>query len=234
MIADPSAWLVAHRGDQASAGENTLPAFAAAAVGGARYIECDIQFSRDLQPVVFHDHHLGRLYGRRDIRIADHTPDELASVAGIAPLPLAALLDWLDSQPSLTLFLEIKPNVLQRHRPGVVVRSLAPLLERASAGRVVLISQSAAMLEACAARLTQPLGWVVGGRRLPDCGLAWVFLDRREAPALPFWLQQGVKVAVYTVHDAAEARRLLEAGAQLIETNHFVRLHRELSGDGDR
>jgi len=187
-----------------------------------------------MQPVVFHDHHLGRLYGRRDIRIADHSPEELTSVSGIETLPLPTLLDWLDTQIGLTLFLEIKPNVLRRHRPGVIIRSLAPLLNRPSADRIVLISQSAALLEAFADRVGHALGWVVGGRRLPHCRLEWAFLDRRDAAALPFWLQQGVKVAVYTVHDAAEARHLLGQGAKLIETNHFVRMHGELAGTDHR
>ncbi|HXH72113.1 MAG TPA: glycerophosphodiester phosphodiesterase family protein [Mariprofundaceae bacterium] len=224
--------MVAHRGDQGEATENTLPAFVAAAAAGARYIECDIQFGRDMQPVVFHDHHLGRLFGRPDLRLAMHldtvSGSTMPGFESFAPLLLADLLGWLDGEPQLTLFLEIKPNVLSRHRPGVIVRLLAPLLNRPSAERIVIISQSAAMLEACARHLPQRRGWVASVRRRPRCGLHSVFLDKRQTGSLAGWKAEGVRVAVYTVNDAAEATSLFDAGADLVETNYFARLRRDL------
>jgi len=219
--------LVAHRGDQAEAQENTLPAFMAAAAAGARFIECDIQFSRDMLPVVFHDHHLGRLFGRPDLRLATH----MATAPGLetfAPLLLADLLAWLDGEPQLTLFMEIKPNVLTRHRPGVIVRLLAPFLSRPSAERIVIISQSAALLEACARRLPQSLGWVASQRRPPSCRIGWVFLDKRRCESLADWKERGINVAVYTVNNAAEAQQYFVAGADLVETNYLARLRHDL------
>lgn len=46
---------VAHRGESASAPEETGPAFVAAGKGGAKAIEMDIRFTRDNVPVLFHD-----------------------------------------------------------------------------------------------------------------------------------------------------------------------------------
>lgn len=228
-VAEPAQWLVAHRGDQSESQENTLPAFQAAAAAGARYIECDIQFGRDLQPVVFHDHHLGRLFGRPDLRLAMHM-GPIPGFESFAPLPLAELLGWLDTQPQLTLFMEIKPNVLSRRRPGAIMRLLAPLLRRPSGDRIIVISQSAALLEASARLLPQPRGWVATARRRPDCDLAWVFLDKRHCESLTEWKVQGIGVAVYTVNDAAEARQLHDLGTTLVETNHFARLCGDLAG----
>jgi len=217
--------LVAHRGDQWTAVENSLAAFEAAAAGGARFVECDIQFDRELQPLVFHDHHLGRLFGRPDLRLAEHAAASLRDQhPAFVPLLLSELLDWLATQPQLTLFLEIKPSVLSRHRPGVIVRLLAPHLERMEMDRIVLISQSAALLEACSHRLPNRRGWVASSRRRPACESDWVFLDKRHCESLTDWKAEGIRVAVYTVNDATEAWQLFNAGADLVETNHFARL----------
>jgi len=230
IAADPAAWLVAHRGDQTAAAENTLPAFKAAADAGARFIECDIQFDKELQPLVFHDHHLGRLFGRADLRLANHAATELANLQpGFIPLPLIELLDWLDTQPQLTLFLEIKPNVLSRHRPGVIARLLAPLLARPAGERIVVISQSSVMMEACARYLPQRYGWVMTEHRRPTCNLSHVFLEEHSCAFMVGWKSEGVCVVVYTVNEIDEAKYLLAAGADLVETNHFARLCRGLA-----
>src|SRR5690606_21688391 len=57
--------LVAHRGYPARFPENSLPGMRAALDAGARYVEFDVQFSRDGVPVVLHDANLLRVTGRR-------------------------------------------------------------------------------------------------------------------------------------------------------------------------
>ena len=52
--------IIAHRGDQSMAPENTLPAFQRALAGGADGVELDVRLTRDGQLVVFHDRSLGR------------------------------------------------------------------------------------------------------------------------------------------------------------------------------
>jgi glycerophosphoryl diester phosphodiesterase len=51
---------VAHRGYSAVAPENTLPAFAAAVLGGATHVEFDVRTTADGVPVVIHDRTLDR------------------------------------------------------------------------------------------------------------------------------------------------------------------------------
>ena len=51
----PEVSCYAHRGARGHAPENTLPAFALAFDLGAEAIECDVQRSRDGQPVIIHD-----------------------------------------------------------------------------------------------------------------------------------------------------------------------------------
>ncbi|MEW6439773.1 MAG: glycerophosphodiester phosphodiesterase [bacterium] len=70
--------LVAHRGehDNRHLLENTLPAFDAALEDGTWGIELDIRWTKDLEPVVFHDRDLRRLFGSGQ-QIAQMTLREL-------------------------------------------------------------------------------------------------------------------------------------------------------------
>ena len=52
--------LVAHRGYPSCLPENTLPSIVAALQVGARYLEVDVQVSRDGEVVLFHDRELQR------------------------------------------------------------------------------------------------------------------------------------------------------------------------------
>lgn len=60
----PTAIAFAHRGGGGDAPENTLPAFDAAVAMGYRYLETDVQVTRDGVPIAFHDSRLDRLTDR--------------------------------------------------------------------------------------------------------------------------------------------------------------------------
>ena len=53
--------LVAHRGLQSNYPENTLIAITKAIEAGARFIEIDLQYSKDRLPVISHDDNLNRV-----------------------------------------------------------------------------------------------------------------------------------------------------------------------------
>ena len=57
--------IVSHRGeyDNQMVFENTLAAFDQAKAAGVWGIECDLRWTRDLQPVVIHDSDLLRMFG---------------------------------------------------------------------------------------------------------------------------------------------------------------------------
>src|ERR1019366_8459234 len=48
-------WVVAHRGASGHAPENTMAAFRSAVEMGARFMETDLQLTRDAQVVAIHD-----------------------------------------------------------------------------------------------------------------------------------------------------------------------------------
>lgn len=58
--------LVAHRGYSSEAPENTLPAFILAAEKGYDTVECDIQWTKDMVPVLLHDNTINRTARRQN------------------------------------------------------------------------------------------------------------------------------------------------------------------------
>jgi glycerophosphoryl diester phosphodiesterase len=108
---------VAHRGYSAVAPENSLPAFAAAVLGGATFVEFDVRTTADGVPVVIHDRTLERTTtGAGHVWDADCS--EVAALdagswfspayAGLRVPLLTETLDLLAPAPA-ELLLEIKP-----------------------------------------------------------------------------------------------------------------------------
>ena len=129
----PDVWsrarIVSHRGerDNRAVRENTLSAFDAAA--GVWGLECDIRWTRDLQPVVAHDADLMRVFGQAG-SIADIELDALR-----ARLPQVPTLDEFIRRyaPRHHLMLELKAEVYPE--PRVQRARLARLLGDLHPGR---------------------------------------------------------------------------------------------------
>ncbi|GID25894.1 glycerophosphodiester phosphodiesterase [Paractinoplanes brasiliensis] len=107
--------IVAHRGYSALAPENTLPAFAAAVLGGATLIEFDVRTTADDVPVVIHDRTLDRTTSGSghvwdlpysEVAAADAGSWFSPAYAGTRVPTLAAVLELL---ADASLLLEIKP-----------------------------------------------------------------------------------------------------------------------------
>ena len=109
--------FIAHRGASKHAPENTMAAFQQALRQGALQIECDIAFSKDGIPFIFHDDSLERTTNGCGL-IQDKTWLELQKLdAGLwfsaqfqsEKIPsLAQLLEWKQQYPDLVLNLEVK------------------------------------------------------------------------------------------------------------------------------
>lgn len=234
MTVEPGSFLVAHRGDREGGRENTLAAFQAAADAGASYIECDVQFCGDMTPLIIHDGGLSRLYGATCEPLVRRSLTEImAAVPHFEPLTLAQMLQWLAAHPQLTLFMELKPPILRRYAAARVVAKLAPLLAGLEPRQLVIISGSAAWLEACAASLPFRLGWVAGRHRRPACPLAYIFLPKRLASGFAARRETGTRIVAYTSDRADEVRALLDAGADLVETDCFAAMRRQLARPQD-
>lgn len=225
--------LVAHRGDHSEHVENTLNAFKQAVDAGAIYAECDIQFTHDRVPVVIHDDHLKRLCD-----LALHVSRlELIDLKELCYpyfklMTLKKFLVWLKEHPTLTLFIEIKPDVLTRLSSDDVSTALGKAIPPELLTRIVWISESASILRACRKQIPCPIGWVAEGEDRPDAEmekqLDYIFMPYTRADAIAAWHQRGVKVGLYTINDVSLTLEMLDLGTDLIETDHFSRLSREL------
>ena len=230
---DLKARLVAHRGDQAEHVENTLNAFREAVDAGAEFAECDIQFSHDLVPVIIHDDHLKRLCDL-SLHVSRLELIDLKELCYpyFKLMPLRKFLAWLKENPSLTLFIEIKPDILTRMSVDEVAATLKKDIPPSLLSRIILISESASILQACKKVISCSVGWVAEGEDRPDTEmekhLDYIFMSYTKADAIAAWHERGVKVGLYTINDATLAREMLDLGADLIETDHFSRLRCEL------
>jgi len=225
--------LVAHRGDQSEHVENTLKAFRQGVDAGAEFAECDIQFTRDLIPVIIHDDHLKRLC---DLALHVSRLDLVDLKELCYPYfkltTLRKLLAWLQENPSLTLFIEIKPDIRTRLSGDEVAALLKKEISIEILPRIVLISESASTLQACQKLMKCSIGWVAEGEDRPDTELekqlGYIFMPYSKAESIEAWHQRGVKVGLYTINEATLAREMLDLDADLIETDHFSRLLTEL------
>lgn len=108
--------IIAHRGDNYNAPENTLPAVAAAIKNNARHIELDVRCTGDKIPVVFHDSDLRRLTGIKkplsEINCNDFLSlsvcDNASGYPSTTPCTLEQVLVFCSDYPDLCLHLELK------------------------------------------------------------------------------------------------------------------------------
>lgn len=224
--------LVAHRGWQNRYPENTLLAVEAAMVAGARHVEIDIQFSGDGHPMVFHDSNLLRLCGvDRDIhtcslaelgqftvsaalRLGGHETDTSIS-------PLSEIAGRLAHYRAVTLYVEIKTDILNHFSREQTLTTLARVLGEVR-DQIVLISFDYAIL-LDAARQGWRVGPVLGhwddlANGLLPASAHCLFLDYQQVPpgqdlrALPY------SCVVYEIGNRELALDWLARGADKIET----------------
>jgi glycerophosphoryl diester phosphodiesterase len=205
--------VVAHRGNAAEHRENSLDAIRSAIDLGVSYVEFDVQMSADGVPVLLHDCYLTRLYGK-DREAADTRLQALKSY-GIASLDEAAAL--LALHKSVTAFVELKTDGMERFGRELVVRCVCELLDR---DQCVVISFDLESLY-----FARSLGFRVGAVlrnlnvdnevRCQALNPEFTFCDYR---VITRDLWAGTQWVCYEVRDVAVAHDLVARGVSLIET----------------
>ncbi len=227
---------IAHRGAGKLAPENTLAAFRLGAAHGYRAFECDVKLSADGVPFLLHDATLERTTngqgtaGERpwaELSRLDAGGWHSRAYAG-EPLPsLDAIAAYVQCN-GFALNVEIKPTPGLEHATGVAVGAACARLW--SAGAAPLLFSSFRPEALAGARETAPAvpraqlldslwpGWldvtlslgcmaVVCNHKLVDAALV---AQLRAA---------GLRLACYTVNEAADARRLLALGVDGLITD---------------
>jgi glycerophosphoryl diester phosphodiesterase len=237
--------LVAHRGYARHFPDNTLASVRAAIGAGARYVEVDVQLTRDEVPVLFHDRTLRRLCGVDGV-VHDYTAAELArfhasdfdrfgyKFAQEPVATLAGLVDILGTNPAVTAFVELKRASLSRFGLSLVLGRVLAALQPVML-QCVLISYSLSALQTARLRSPLPLGFVIdrwpernreGVRELhPE----YLFCDADGLPRFGKLQYPGAKLVVFEVAEAARAMKLAARGVDMIETFAIGELRHELA-----
>ncbi len=146
--------IAGHRGDSYSYYENTMTAFKMALENGADMIETDVRLTKDLVPVLIHDHNTDRTADKKCV-VADTTYQELRQLnVGDKMCPeviptLEELLVWA-KDTHLTLNLEIKEYYSEQNQKRVeeCIEKTIALVEKYGLGqRIVVNSFDAYVLE---------------------------------------------------------------------------------------
>jgi glycerophosphoryl diester phosphodiesterase len=136
----PICKLVAHRGYQARYPENTALSLRKAIEAGALYIELDIQFSADRQPIIYHDTDLRRVSGQSGSVLSLPRAELLACPAyepqrlgdrfiGETISPLESLVDILKDHTDVTAFVELKEESIAHCGRSHIIQSVQKILQ---------------------------------------------------------------------------------------------------------
>ncbi len=244
--------LIAHRGASHDAPENTLAAFHLAWRERADAAECDVHLTRDGEVVVIHDDDTRRTTGARG-KVSERTLAELQTLdAGrwkarqFAGERLPTLAQVLDTIPrSKRLFIEIKsgpqtvaPLVAVLKRSSVKPKQLAiigfalPVMQLAkrTLPRVPVYLGAESRLRLL--KRTWPVSPAKLIQAALDAGLDGLDVDARgpvDSAFVEHVHAANLKLFVWTVNNAAHARRLAGAGVDGITTNRPAWLREKLS-----
>lgn len=230
-------WIVAHRGARLLRAENTVDAFRAAHALGADAVELDVRRTADGALIVVHD---ASLPGWRR-PFVEMTRAEVRSVAPHIP----DLEDAIDACDDMWIDIEIKnaPFEPDWDQDATTTRKVAALVRsRGAEDRAVITSfdpgsvtvalgarMRAGLLVIRSADPVEALGAIPGIEMiLPHVS---ALSGRRAIEIVTTAAARRVEVGVWTVNDAAEMRRLAEAGVGAIATDDPALAASAIGGD---
>ena len=226
--------IVAHRGGGALAPENTLGAIRLGASMGFKGVEFDVMLAGDGTPVVIHD------------ETVDRTTNGKGSVPGMSWAELSRLkigekeripkyeeVAALCRELGLWANVEIKPAKGHERATGEAVARLTRELWKGAPVAPLLSSFSPVALAAAQAAAPElprgglcdklPEGWRAILKQL-GCSTVHCNYQRLDRELAAEIHAEGYGIAVWTVNDPADAKRLLDTGADCIITDALDRI----------
>lgn len=226
--------LVAHRGYQALYPENTLLAYRQAIAAGALFLETDIQFSADMEPILYHDLKLKRVSGetgkttdyplRNLLQFSAHEPRRLGQCFIKETIsPLSALVTELETYPQVSAYVEVKEEAVRFAGMDTAYAAISQCLAPV-AGRCCLISYDYDFIH-----YARQAGWKQCGvvlKKWRDLDTAavqatepdTVFCNYKKIPRGQRLDQFGFAVVLFEIANTDTALRWLERGAAKIES----------------
>jgi glycerophosphoryl diester phosphodiesterase len=229
--------LIGHRGAAAGAPENTLAGFRHAKASGAGWVEFDVRVAADGEVVLMHDATLDRTTDGAGLLAAHNTESLRRLDAGSwfdrafagEPVPTLAAALNLCAELGLGIDLEIKRD---RQGPGREARNAVTAIAWTLAAAwprqgppLVVSSFDAGLVEVCAAALPAVPRMLAAGR-LTDATIATA--KRLGCVAIAGSARHlradmagrvhgaGLALAVYTVNDPVQARKLYGWGVDCL------------------
>ena len=215
--------------------ENTLASFDRALTAGADYLETDIQVTKDLIPVLFHDSNLKRLLGKKTM-IADLALAELKQIRLPFSGQIPTLAEALEEFPEAKFNLDLKTPMAET----IGIETIQSLQAQ---NRVLVSSFSEASRKRALAKATAPLASSAGSAKvlksylLARSGQSQALarellgIDALQIPTkrygidfthprfLEHVLPTGVEVHYWTINDPATMRELFALGAHGVVTD---------------
>jgi len=239
--------LVAHRGFAKEYPENTIVAIQAAIDAEAKFIEIDIQLTKDKQVVLFHDRDLKRLC-RQEQAIHDYTLSELEFFSSYTPdrfvdkfkgekIPtLIDAISLIKKYPSVTLFIELKRISIDAFGLDAVLDAVLPILTSARE-QIVIISFSLDIIEKISQLGEYPVGVVIEHwneavtshyKRIENINPKYFFCDIDSLPKDEISLLDS-RIVVYECTDEKRALTVLQQGVDFIETFDIKEMIKKLN-----
>ncbi len=223
--------LVGHRGSPLEFPENSIPGLVRCLDLDARFIEIDVQLTRDRQVILHHDRTLSRICGEPGA-VHHHTLAELTRLSfsepdyfkdrftGLPPATLTAFVSLCRQRPGLTLFIEVKAVAVETFGVEDVLAAIYGAVGRPGPDEV-LISYRQDLLEA--ARTGWPRTGLILNEWEQAAGAAaaeyeYLFCNVSRLPVEGVLRSCGPKLGVYDVIDQGLGKSLLQRGVDLVET----------------
>ena len=232
---------ISHRGESIDAPENSIPAFKLSLERKTDGMECDVHLTADQKVVVAHDPSTARM-GDLNLRIADSTFEELlkVNISGVQEkypeehIPLLQdTLQYLGS--GREYYIELKPGC------PALVPAVAEIL--ACAGmtpeQIVIISFDRELISLSKKNMPQYRALWLNGTpndmtaesliaELKNMNADGADLYANENVITPDFIRKmhaaGMIVAVWTVDQPGQAKRLIEMGVDAITSNRAAKL----------
>ena len=222
--------VVAHRGYAAKYLENTLEALSEAVKAGATMVEFDVQFTKDLTPIMLHDDNFKRTMGL-DLSVFEITQRELQGKVELKQISeVEEVVVWLKANPGVKAFVELKQESIDMHGLEVCVNALRESCDPAL-DQCVFISfnpDSVKNAQECGFKET---GWVVltydevGEKISEELSPDYLFADTEILPNDGSKLWEGIwEWVIYEVTSLEVASRLLERGVKIIESKEVEKM----------
>ena len=235
--------LVAHRGYSGRYPENTLLAYKKAYQVGARYMELDLQLTRDLKPVLHHDQSLLRMAGV-DLDIREIKAKQVKRLRAVYQEKFGTeflqnrftsfkkFCKWLKQKPDVTIFVELKQESIDHFGVEVFVERVCNnIAKQGVAEQCVMISFNQQSLEYCRSISDLPIGWVLPEwteekrHRLEQLKPEFLFCDKRIMPESDEDIWWGRwQWAAYNLDDVPSAIEMANRGISCLETNEIEAL----------